>query len=84
MERLYTVQEAAEVLRVTRAAIYKWIREGRLTVVYVGSDRRVTQGAIDAFIKDSTDRRLATGDTIEDESLSPSHAADFTFSMTGA
>jgi excisionase family DNA binding protein len=84
MEKLYTVPEAAEVLRVTRAAVYKWIREKRIEVVYVGSERRITQSAIEAFIKASTDRRVAGGDTIEDESLSPSHVAAFTHSMAGA
>jgi excisionase family DNA binding protein len=75
MERLYTVPEAADVLRVTRAAIYKWIREKKLGVVYVGSERRITQSAIDAFIKESTDRRLAGGDTMDDESQIPGRAA---------
>jgi len=84
MEKLYTIPEAAEILRVTRAAIYKWIRERRIEVVYVGSERRVTQGAIEAFIKASTSQRLASGDTIDDESLSPSHVAEFTYSTAGA
>lgn len=54
MEELYTPVEAAKLLKVTKAAIYKWIKEGRLAVVYVGSDRRITRGAIEAFIAAST------------------------------
>ena len=84
MEKLYTIPEVAEALRVTRAAVYKWIREGRIEVVYVGSERRITQRAVDAFIKESTARRLATDDTIDEETLSPSHVAAFTHSMAGA
>lgn len=84
MEKLYTIPEAADALRVTRAAVYKWIREGKIEVVYVGSERRITQGAIEAFIKASTaDRRGANSDTIDDDTLSPSHAAALTHSLAG-
>lgn len=76
MERLYTIPETAEYLRVTRAAVYKWIREGRIGVVYVGSERRITQSAIDAFVQESTDRQIRDrGGTIEGESRTPSRAA---------
>ena len=67
MEELFTPSEAAEYLKVTRAAIYKWIKEGRLEVVYVGADRRITKSAIEAFIKASTETRTKkSGGTIED------------------
>ena len=75
MERLYTIPEAAEVLRVTRAAVYKWIKEGRIAVVFVGSERRITQGALAEFIKASTDERIDRHDTIEGERKSTSLAA---------
>lgn len=54
-ETFYTIPEAAAKLRVTRAAIYKWMKEGRLRYVIVGSERRVTGSAIDEFVRsDST------------------------------
>ena len=78
-ERLYTIPEAATKLRVKRDAIYKWIREGRLDYVVVGSQRRITSSAIDAFIKASTEAekaRLADSGTIEELPMqSPSRAA---------
>jgi excisionase family DNA binding protein len=50
-ERFYTIPEAAKKLRVTRAALYKWMKQGRLAFVLVGSERRITSSAIDAFVK---------------------------------
>jgi excisionase family DNA binding protein len=74
-EKLYTVPEAAEYMRVTRAAIYKWIQQKRIEVVYVGSERRITQAAIDAFIKASTqERRLADDDMIDENIEAPMFA----------
>lgn len=68
-QEFYTIPEAAEKLRCTPAAIRKWIAQGRMAVVYVGSDRRITSEELDAFVKRSTDaskaRRLDAGDTID-------------------
>lgn len=50
-ETFYTIPEAAAKLRVTRAAIYKWMKQGKLEFVIVGSERRVTGAAITAFIR---------------------------------
>lgn len=50
-ETFYTIPEAAKKLRVTRAALYKWMKQGRLAFVLVGSERRITSSAIDAFVK---------------------------------
>lgn len=81
MEELFTPIEAAEYLKVTRAAIYKWIKEGRLEVVYVGSDRRITKSAIEAFIKASTEARAGkAGDTIDESIEAPMLTAGMAFS----
>lgn len=70
MDREYfTVAEVAEKLKVSKAAVNKWIAQGRLECVYVGSDRRITSDAIDAFIQASTDEARASKglrDTIEE------------------
>jgi len=50
-ETFYTIPEAAAKLRVKRDAIYKWMKEGRLEFVIVGSQRRITGSAIAAFVK---------------------------------
>ena len=41
LTRLYTVPEAAEALKVTEAAIRRWIWQRRLTVVKIGSAVRI-------------------------------------------
>lgn len=79
MERLYTVEEASEVLRVARQTMYKYMDRGvkgvKLGFVYVGGERRITQGAIDAFIKESTAAQVAPDDTIDTQIRTPGHAA---------
>lgn len=53
-EELFTPLEIAKRLKVTRQAVYRWMKEGKLDYVYVGSDRRVSASALAAFIKVST------------------------------
>lgn len=78
-QEYFTIPESAEKLRVTPAAIRKWIAQGKIEVVYVGADRRITGQALEAFIKASTEarksRRMDSGAKIEDEMQSPSHGA---------
>lgn len=55
----FTITEVAEKLKVTPAAIRKWIAQGKIEVVYVGADRRITGDAITAFVKENTAARNA-------------------------
>lgn len=73
-ETFYTVPEAAKKLRVTRAALYKWMKEGRLEYVVVGSERRITGAAITAFIKAGSDKGASEGYNPKDIRM-PGHAA---------
>lgn len=77
-QEYFTPAEVAEKLKVTRAAVNKWIAQRRLECVYVGSDRRITSAAIDAFVKASTEARRSKivrtdglGDTIEEDIEAP-------------
>jgi len=54
-EEYFTIPEVAERLKVTPQAVYKWMKQGKLAYVFVGTDRRVTSAAIAAFIKASTE-----------------------------
>lgn len=58
MEKLYTVQEAAEYLKVKNPTMYKYMDRGvrgvKLAYVNVGGTRRIAQSAIDTFIAEST------------------------------
>ena len=73
-QEYYTIPEAAEKLRVTPAAIRKWIAQDKIEVVYVGADRRITAEALDAFVKASTAMRKArrsTGDVQSEDIRTP-------------
>lgn len=81
-ETFYTIPEAATKLRVTPAAIRKWIAQGRIEVVYVGADRRITGQALETFVRESTAarkvRRADNSATIEEEMMNPSLVAVLT------
>lgn len=48
---LLTPVQVAVELQVTPAAIYKWIKEGKLNAVKIGSRTRIRRSAIDKFIR---------------------------------
>jgi excisionase family DNA binding protein len=50
-EEYYTIDEVAKRFKVTRGAVYKWMRSGELAFVYVGKDRRITGSALRAFVR---------------------------------
>jgi excisionase family DNA binding protein len=58
MEQLLTVKEACAYLKVARPTLYKYMDRGvrgvRLAFVNVGATRRISQSAIDTFIREST------------------------------
>lgn len=50
-EEYFTIDEVAKRFKVSRGAVYKWMRSGDLAFVYVGKDRRITGSALRAFVK---------------------------------
>lgn len=49
--RLFTVEEAADLLRVETQTIYKWIREGKLTCIKLaGTTVRIREDDLKLFI----------------------------------
>lgn len=52
MKKLITVKEAAEMLNITAAAVYDYLREGKLQgVKLAGTTWRTTEEDVEAFIK---------------------------------
>jgi excisionase family DNA binding protein len=47
---LYTPEEAARLIRQSRASVYKFIGTGELESVTIGRSRRVTRTGIERFI----------------------------------
>lgn len=61
--RLLTVHEAAERLRLNPETIRRWLRDGRLSGVWLGSDKagwRISEQDLDAFIVDRTTQRTGS------------------------
>lgn len=48
--RLYTVEEVARLLRMSRAFVYRLVMSGQLESVLLGRSRRVPSIALDSFI----------------------------------
>ena len=47
---LYTPQEAADMLAVSRSRTYELMGSGLLPYVHIGRSRRITAGALAAFV----------------------------------
>ena len=67
-DRLLTVSETADRLRLNPETIRRWLRDGRLSGVWLGSDKagwRIREADLDAFLcrsqrrANSLNRRLA-------------------------
>lgn len=51
----YTIDEVAELFEVTRATVYDWMKNRGLVWMRLGARRRITRGAIEAFVKAGSD-----------------------------
>lgn len=49
--KLYTLQEVADVLRVTRQTIYNYVTAKRLKASKIGKEYRVTEEDLQDFLK---------------------------------
>lgn len=49
--KLYTIDEISETLKVSRPTIYRLFRTGVLQWIWVGTHRRVTQEQLDEFLR---------------------------------
>lgn len=61
--KLYKIEEAAVLLRISRAKLYRLINEGRITPVKEGRSTFITPAVMDAYVK-----RLETEAEIRGES----------------
>lgn len=52
--KVYTLREIAEQYKVTRRALYNWVKSGKLQAIKLGSEWRVTQEALDSFTRAGT------------------------------
>ena len=52
--KFYTINEAADLMRVSRTTIYRLLRSGKLQSVRVGSYQRITEEQIQAYTQQHT------------------------------
>lgn len=48
---MYSIEEASELLSLSRAQLYRLIDQGDLETVKVGKSRRITLGQLGAFVE---------------------------------
>ena len=53
-ERLYSQDEAAELLQISRLTLGKWLRDGRIRGVKIGRLWRIPESALDEIAKSGT------------------------------
>jgi excisionase family DNA binding protein len=58
---LMTLDEAAGELRCSKAALYRWVAEGRIKPTRVGSRLRFTRESLLDFLQNSTEQRHRSG-----------------------
>lgn len=52
-ERVYTVDEAAQYLRISKPTLYRLMRSGEISYRNIGKRRKLTQSDIDRFLSES-------------------------------
>ena len=53
--KVYTLEEIAELLHITRRTLYTYVKEGKLKDVKVGKYWRVTEKNLQEFLERGTD-----------------------------
>ena len=51
IDKLYTPQEAAQMLRVTRSTIYQHIKKRQLKAIRIGNQYRITKAQLEEYIR---------------------------------
>lgn len=53
--RVYTLDEVAEVLKITRRTLYTYVKAGKLKAVKIGREWRVSEDALQDFLNKGTE-----------------------------
>ena len=54
VERVYTLQQAADILQVSLETIRRYVRNGKLKAARIGKAYRVTETQLKAFLDENT------------------------------
>lgn len=55
MIKVYTTEEAMEVLKVTKRTLYRYIKAGQIKAVRLGREYRITEDALRDFLEHGTE-----------------------------
>lgn len=55
--KVYTLDEVAEILQVTKRTLYTYLKTGKLHAIKVGKYWRVTEDALQAFLSTGTENK---------------------------
>lgn len=53
--KIYTVNEALEVLKVTQRTLYRYIKAGQIKAIKLGREYRITEEALKDFLERGTE-----------------------------
>ena len=53
--KVYTTEEALEVLKVTQRTLYRYIKAGQLKAIKLGREYRITEEALKDFLERGTE-----------------------------
>lgn len=53
--KVYTTEEALEVLKVTQRTLYRYIKAGQLKAIKLGREYRITEDALKDFLERGTE-----------------------------
>lgn len=53
--KVYTLEEIAEILHVTRRTLYNYVKDGKLKAIKLGRVWRVTEDALKEFLSTGTE-----------------------------
>ncbi|RJQ30064.1 MAG: DNA-binding protein [Peptococcaceae bacterium] len=52
MQEMFTPEEVAEKLKISRRTVYLWLREGRIKGIKVGDLWRIPESALQEFLEE--------------------------------
>jgi len=51
--QFYTIQEVADLLKVSYITVFRWVKAGKITAYKVGKQHRIKKEDLDKFIENS-------------------------------
>ena len=51
MEKLYTINEVADILKVNRKTLYEWRKNDKISFIMIGARNRITESELKRIVK---------------------------------